>query len=205
MLRTRLLWPDQHRADSCQPHQSAAEQESGDLIGEEPRPQHLPESAAHRGTTGKERRHRATHIGRHSVGQGRNDRRDHHVQANHAYAVADADQPYIVKETDQCKRYAADNAARNDPGGAPAESRASVVRQIAHNEIGQQRDERRACIDDAECSSRRIRSHHVAQALRQQDGRDHEQARAPQQGKHQERCEQTYSIAPTERRRRLLQ
>lgn len=116
MLRTRLLWPDQHRADSCQPHQSAAEQESGDLIGEEPRPQHLPESAAHRGTTGKERRHRATHIGRHSVGQGRNDRRDHHVQANHAYAVADADQPYIVKETDQCKRYAADNAARNDPG-----------------------------------------------------------------------------------------
>lgn len=136
-----LARPDQHGEQARDAHEDAAEGEPGHRgagFGDEAGADDGAERVADGGAHAPEGGHGAADGLRDAVGQDRDGRGQHHIEAHHAHAVNDGDHRGVRQDADGEERQAAQDAAADDPGAALAEARAGAVGEVAEDEVGDQ-------------------------------------------------------------------
>lgn len=148
-------------------------------------PMIAPRGVSDGGADAPEGRHGAADRFGDAVGQERDRGGEHHVEADHAQAVVEGEESRVAEHADAEEGDAAEDAAQDDPGGALSEARARAIGEIAEEEVGDERDDRRDRIDRAE-ERIGVGDSEVLEALGEQYGGDDRQADRPQEGDEEE-------------------
>lgn len=145
-----LLRDDDHGDHATEEHEHAGDGEARNQVFDEQCAEHGADRSADGGAGAVEGGHGATDLGRHTVGQDGDHRRDHAVQTEHAGAVEDGQQHGVMRGAGQEQGDATEHGSEEDPRGTAAEAGTGAIGEVAEHQVGDQGCDRGERVDDAD-------------------------------------------------------